>query len=390
MFPLDGASRGLTLVGDVHATYEELYRTQPWVQVVVNRLARSISRLPLKVFVNPDEPSERERVRDGELFDLLRRPEPRRGQNRLKLDIVSNVAIHGNHVLVKDRARTGLPPTALLSTSAKYWRARRDSSNQVWYVFSPGNGGPFHFRAEDVIHFRWWEGGNGLWANSPLDSLRTTLMNEDATQRHTIATFENGARPSGIYTTTVEDDDLVKRQAENLKRIFGGPDNAAKLALIRGDVKWNPMSHTIVDSDLINLRKLDREEVAAVYNMPPPVIGILDRATYSNITEQHLMEAVDTIQPWTSMIQEEFSVQLIDGEPRMAGQYVEFEFGVLLQGDPMKQFDLLTKAVGGPILTADEARARLNMPPLNTPQSSTLAPPANASVKGDAGDDGRS
>lgn len=389
LMPLDGASRSISLVGDRHATYEELYRTQPWVQAIVNRLARGIGRLPIKVYVNPDEPSERERVRKGALAELIQRPGERMGPNRLVQAIVSNVAIHGNHVLIKQRVRDGQPPSALLSHNALYWSARRDGGGNLWYVFSPGNGHPVVFRPDEVVHFRWWEGGAGTWAQSPLDALRTTLMTEDATQRHIIASFEHGARPSGIYTIKgALSQEAISRGREELTRIFGGVDNTAKLAVIAGEGEWVAMSHTIVDSDLVNLRKLTREECAAVYNMPPPVVGILDRATYSNISEQHIMEATDTMQPWTSMIAEEFHVQLISSEPLMAGEYMEFEFGALLTGDPTKQIEVLTKASGRPIFTANESRARLNMPPLDDPEADRLAPVPNASVTEDRGDDG--
>jgi phage portal protein BeeE len=53
-----------------------------------------------------------------------------------------------------------------------------------------------------------------------------------------------------------------------------------------------------VDGELIELRKLNREEACAVYDMPPPMVQILDRATFSNIDEQHQMLYVDTLGPW--------------------------------------------------------------------------------------------
>lgn len=384
LMPLNGAGRGLDLVGNKSATYEELYRTQVWVHAVVNRLARSIGRLPLKVYVNPDEPAARERVREGPLAELLRRPGSRMGPGRLKQEIVANGAIHGNCVLVKDRPRAGRPVTGLIPSSFAYWDVRGDAAGETWYIFSPGNRPPIVFRPEEVVHFRWWAGGSGLRAASSLEALRTTLMTEDATQRMTIASFENGARPEGAFSVDgeVKPEQMERARAE-LQQIYGGVDNAFKIAMLDHGAKWISMSHTLVDSELINLRKLTREEVAAAYNIPPPVIGILDRATFSNISEQHLMEYMDTIQPWTTMIEEDFAVQLIDLEPTMTGQYAEFDFNAVLAGDPVRRIEVLTKAIGGPFMTANEGRATQNLPPLPDEQAKRLAPPANASVKGD-------
>lgn len=381
--PLDSTARSVPLVGGESATYELLYERQLWVHAVVNRLSRGVSRLPWKVFVNPDEPHARERVREGPLADLLARPHPK-GPGYVKQAIVSNVAIHGNAVLVKIRPRTGIPPVALWPSSFAYWDVVvRDGA--VKYVYNPqmGPGNILYFDPEEVVHFMWWGTRAGLKATSPLEALRQTLLMEDATQRHIIASFENGARPSGAFSIegTLKDEKALERMRAQLQEIYGGVENAGKIALLEGGAKWLNMEHTLVESSAVALRQLTREETAAVYNMPPPSVGILDRATYSNITEQHLMEYQDTIGPWATMIQETLETQLIAMEPTMEGEYAEFDFGAVLAGDPVKQTDTLVKAVGGPFMTPDEARALKNLPPLDTDDSSALRPPPNASIK---------
>ena len=384
LMPLEGSNRVVELVGGSSATYEELYRTQPWIRVVVNKLARTAGRLPLKVYRNPDEPGERERVREGPLYELLRRPGERVGTGEFVRAVVSNVALHGNFVAVKRRKRAGMPPHELLWTSAAYWSCVRDREGNTWYVYKPGSGEPIPFRPEEVLHFSWWKPGPGLWAPSPMEALVTTLKTEDAAQRAAIATFENGMRQSGFFTTagSMKPDQFERYRAQLVER-YGGPDAAMKVVLLDNGMDWKAMSNDAQESELINLRKLTREEVAAVLDIPPPVIGILDRATFSNITEQHLMLYQDTVEPWTNMVQEVVDVQLVGDEPLMAGEYAEFDFGGVLAGDPVKQIDTLVKAVGGPVLTPNEGRAKLNLPPIADPEADELRPPPNASLKGE-------
>lgn len=364
---LDGSGGGvIDLVGNKSATYEELYRTQVWIHAIVNRYARSIGRLPLKGYIDAGVPGERERIREGSLADWLAEPSPRMSPSAWKNAVVSNLLIHGNCVAAKVRANEGVPPYGLVPTSFAYWTVTHQDG-ETWYSFSPGAGKPaLHFRPEEVVHFRFHAAGQGLVATSSLEALRQTLMMEDATQRMIIAAFENGARPSGAFSVEGQVKPEVRARNEAaLKAIFGGVDNTAKLAYLEGGAKWQPMAFNLVDSEVEKLRKLDREEVAAVFNMPPPVVGILDRATFSNITEQHLMEYVDTMQPVTSMIEETLQTQMIDPEPMWSGQYVEFDFGAVLAGDPVKQIDTLTKAAGRPVMTVNEARSKLNLPPVS-------------------------
>jgi HK97 family phage portal protein len=252
-------------------------------------------------------------------------------------------------------------------------------------VFQPGNGQSLLFRPEDVIHFRWWAAGNGLRAPSALEALRTTLMAEDATQRMIISTFENGSRPSGLVSV----DGTLNKQAhtevrEQLTQLYAGVDNTGRVALFDRAAKWQPMAHNLVDSDVFKIRQLNRDEVAAAFNMPPTSIGILDRATFSNITEQHLMEYMDTIQPVTTLVEETIQTQLIAPEPLLGGAYVEFNFNAVLQGDPVKATETMVKAVGGPFMTVNEGRGRMNLPPLGGEDLDAVRMPLNSAASGSA------
>ena len=51
----------------------------------------------------------------------------------------------------------------------------------------------------------------------------------------------------------------------------------------------------------LQTRKLTREEVAAAYWIPPPMVGILDYANFSNVTEFHKMLYADALGPWFTL-----------------------------------------------------------------------------------------
>ena len=364
-------------------TYEGLYKTQVWVRAAVDRITRSMSRLPLKVYRNPDDPAARERVREGPLAELLTRPwqggSLRPGTpSRLTQAIVYNVLIHGNAVLVKYRTSPGSPVTELLPSSAGYWQVR-DSNVGKTYVFSPSVGRHMVFRPEEVVHFMWWAGGAGTWGISPMESLRRTLMVEDATQRLTIASFENGVRTSGAWVTEgkMTKDDIDRLRAQLVDE-HGGVDKAFRTLILDSGLKYQEISQTNEESMLIDLRKLAREEVAAAVQVSPPMIGILDRSTFNNIEELHLMEYQDVLDPWATLIEQTFMGELVADEPLMEGEYVEYDLNKVMRGDPNKRMEMLTKAVGGPYLTANEARAKDNLQPL--PEGDQLWPPLNTTA----------
>lgn len=362
----------ISLVGNRSATYEALYRTQPWVRAAVDRVSNGIGRLPWAAYVDADREGERSRVRTGPLADILESPFPGGNASLIKQAIVKNLMLHENAILVKGRPGPGRPPGDLLPSSYAYWTVVPGTAGRRidWYVFNGQIGGKaarIPFLPEEVMHVHFWGTGNGLTGDSRMEALRTTLMIEDATQRAIIAAFENGVRPIGAYAIdgTFKSKEAAERARAQLNETYGGVDQAFKIMLLEGGAKWQEMSHNFVDSDIVNLRKLTRNEVAAVLNVPPPVIGQLEEASFSNITEQHLMEYMDTYQPYTVLIEESFSAQVIRDEPTMAGQYVEFNYKEMLKGDPVREIEAGVRAVGGPYMTVNEFRATQNMPPVD-------------------------
>lgn len=384
-----GAGGGsISLVGNRSATYEMLYRTQPWVRASVDRVTNGIGRLPWASFIDADQEGERERQRRGPLAELLESPFEGGSPSHLKQAIVRNLMIHENMIAVKDRPGIGRPPRGLLPSSFAYWDIVRGRDGTIdWYVFSGDIGGKparFPFRPEEVVHFYTWGFGRGGAGDSRMEALRTTLMQEDAAQRAIISAFEHGLQIKGAYSIdgTYKDRAARDRVLEQLRDVYGGVE-AFKVMLLEGGAKYQQMTSNFVDADVTNLRKLTREEVTSVMNVPQPSVGILDHATFSNVTEQHLMEYMDTYQPWTTLIEETLKEQLIRPEPTMAGQYVEFNYKEVMKGDPVKEIEAGVKAVGGPYMTPNEFRATQNMKPL--PDGDRLNAPANAAGAAPAG-----
>jgi HK97 family phage portal protein len=141
------------------------------------------------------------------------------------------------------------------------------------------------------------------------------------------------------------DSKLKREEREELRQeihdTHGGVDQAFRLMLLSGGMDFKGMSQTAVEAELIEQRKLDREEVAAVYDIPPPLIGILDHATYSNVAEMHRMLYVTVLGPPLVMLEETIKAELIDPEPAWEGHFVEFDLSEVLKGDTLKEIQAL-------------------------------------------------
>ncbi len=364
------------------ADYAEIWRTQESVRTVVSFLARNIAQLGLALYERVGD-SDRQRINDSPLAQLLRQPNPWTTRYRFIQSLVCDFAIYDNAYwlkVVEDGRRSlfRIPPT-LITPAGDDWLT--PSAFEV-----RGNRGTRTYPASDVVYFR----GYGLERDagiSPLEALRRTLREEWTGSEMREQIMRNGARMSGYLVRPQDAPDWSEAARDRFKRSWqsqytGNGPGAGGTPILEDGMTFTPVSQTAKDLQYIEARKLTREEVAAAYFVPPPMVGILDNATFSNITEQHKMLYQDTLGPWLTMITEEIELQLIsDYETDPSRFYCEFNLREKLTGSFEERADAIQKSVGGPTMTVNEARALDNRPPVEG--GDVLIRPLNVTQNGD-------
>jgi phage portal protein, HK97 family len=382
-FPAPSPARALPSAGyvpllsreELGATYEAMWRRQPWVYVCVNKLTRGQARLPLKAFRYLDEEGARGRARGHPLAELLARPFPRASGWTLKAAWSWSLAVHGNALVVKVRPARGAPPAELWPIPWRRVETVGDPSGFVDHFVFHGPGDRWRILPEDAVHFSETPGLVGV---SPMEPLRVTLGLEDAAQRWAAGHFAKGASPGGLFRTARKlDDKSVPRLRAELDKLYAGVDQAGNYAIVDQDLDFKEVMQSAVDTALIEQRKLSREEVAAAYDIPPPVIGILDRATFSNVTELHKALYVDTLGPRLTLAEETLMAQLVGPEPTWDGVFIEHDLGEVLKGDLEARARAHLMFQQSSTLTVNERRALENRPPIPHPDADTVLMPVN-------------
>jgi HK97 family phage portal protein len=377
-----GRSQGdvLEMLGGASATFELLYRRQVWVYVVVNKLARACARLPLKTYAKSDATGEREEEPTSAVAKLLRKPWPLARSFKFTESLVSNLGIYGNATFVKFRGGNGKTPAEIWPLP---WRQLEvilgDDRPIEAYRWRGRTGRTKIFLPDDVLHFAWFNPNpDEPWGISPLESLATTLALENAGQRYAIASFGNAARPASFIQSQRN---MSKNQRAELRleidEAYGGPENAFKVALLDNGLDWKPLGFSSSEAQLVDNRKLSREEVCAAYDIPPPMVGILDHATYSNIDQQHWMLYMDTLAPILGMAESVLMSQLIDPEPAWDGFFVEYEMDAVLRGNFEQRSQSYLRQLQSGVATPNELRKLENRPPIDDPAADAIYLPIN-------------
>jgi HK97 family phage portal protein len=315
------------------SSYAELYRSQLWVNVVIDKRAKAAARLPYKVY---------ERGTDGRLDAgdspfgrLMAKPSRHVDPFLFWLWTVATRDIHGEAFWLKDRDRGGRPvsllpvhPTKVYIDEDGKWKIRLKD-------------GDVTVQRRDLVHFKEFNPDTLLRGMSKLEPLRATLENEDGARRANHALWTNGGRPSTLLQHPGKlTDNVANRLAAQWSQIHGGVDNWAKAAVLEEGMTAAFVPLNVEELQYIEGRKLNREEVCAAFDMAPPVVHILDRATFSNIVEQHRSMYRDTMGPLLGSLEATVDAELRDGTygadvaPDFGDRfYGEFLLDEVLRGD---------------------------------------------------------
>ena len=354
----------ISLASDYTGDYAEIWRSQPHVRTVVSFLARNIAQIGLHTFRRASD-VDRERLTSHPLAALLAKPNPRTTKYRLIDALVSDLGIYDVACWLK--VKTDGQPRGLVRLPPSRIEPIGDSWLWAEGIRMRGSRGKIDVPIENVVLFHGYSPTDSRWGVSPMETLRGILAEEFEAGRYRQQLWRNGARFPG-YISRPKDagqwsDGARERFRSDWRGLYSGSGpGAGGTPLLEDGMSFSPTGVTPAQAQYLESRKLTREEVAAAFHIPLPMVGILDHATFSNIAEQHKQLYQDTLGPWLAMIQDEIGLQLIPEFDSSGRVYVEFNLSEKLRGSFEEQATSLQTAVGAPWLTRNEARARQNLP----------------------------
>jgi HK97 family phage portal protein len=296
---------------------------------------------------------------------------------------MQDLGIYFNAYLLKVRSS----PLALVRLPPDQMRIQ----GTLWptgYTWTNESGEVTPFPVSEIVHFGGY--GAGLMGLSPLETLRRLLAEEAAAGVYRQQMWTNATRVEGVIERPKDAPKWTPTQKQSWREQWqgayaAGGSRPGSVAILEDGMQFKQVSYNPRDLEYSAARKLSREEVAAEYHIPPPMVGILEHATFSNITEQHKNLYQDTLGPWLELLQSEWERQVVPEFADVARVYVEFNLNEKLKGSFEEQAASLQALVGRPVMTANEGRARLNLSRMdNDPSADQLAAqqggPSDASV----------
>jgi len=329
------------------------------VYACVRVIAETIASLPFAVYEDTGEGSRK--ATDHQLYRLLH-DEPNTEMTSFvwRETMLSHLLLWGNsysQIIRSGRAKIiGLYP--LLPDRMD---VDRDSSGKLTYTYTTSDGKQTKLRPEDVLHIPGL-GFDGIMGYSPIALEKNAIGLGISAEEYGSKFFQNGARPSGILThpNTVKD---PKRLRESWNAAYGGSGNGSKVAILEEAMSFTPISMPNNESQFLETRKFQVEEICRIYRVPPHLVANLDRATFSNIEHSSIDFAVHTIRPWLVRIEQAINRALF-AENEKGHFYAQFNIDGLMRGDYKSRMEGYAIARQNGWMSANDIRGLENLNPI--------------------------
>lgn len=214
--------------------------------------------------------------------------------------------------------------------------------------------------ARDVLHLKFHTPRHPLIGETPIKAAAMAIGINVALSRSQTAFFTQMNRPSGVLST---DQSLTKEQMLRLREAFDAQSKLwaqGGMPILSNGLKFQPLSISSEDAQLIDAQKMSIDEICRVYGVPPPLIGELSESSLNN--------AETIIHYFLSISLGSYLEHTERAFDRLFGlgtnEYIELDTSALLRTDFNGRIDGLSKAVQGSIMTPNEARGKEGLGPI--------------------------
>lgn len=329
------------------------------VWACVDRRATTIASLPLVVY-EQDAAGNKIIARDAPLYQLLHdSPNWRMTPFEFWRAMMLNHDLRGNAYARIDRNVHG--------SAVALWPMPADQV--VPFVLDDGsmayqyyiNGDVAVLAERSVLHLK--NLGNGTTGLSKLEFMRATTTELAKAQQNATRLFGDSGKPTGVLMV---DRVLKPEQRDAIRAEFAGlvAGSTARLAVLEASMKYEQVSISPEDQQLLETRKFGVEEICRWFDTPPVLVHNANVTAWGSGIEQ----IVDgfykfTVRPMAINIEQ--SVRRCVMGPRERARLVaEYNMDALLRGAIKDRFTVYAQGVQNGITTRNEARARENLPPV--------------------------
>ncbi len=327
------------------------------VWACVSLIANVIASLPLFVY-GKDKNGNRELARDDSLWQVLHEtPNARMTPMEFWVAMLLNLLLRGNAYARIERRADGsaLALWPMPSDQVEPWML---PDGTLVYKYTVGSDVAV-LAADNVLHIKGM--GNGTTGLDRLDYMRASTTEAANAQGAASTLFASHGKPSGILMI---DKVLNRDQRDAVRNNFSAMSEGGtnRLFLLEADTKYQQLTLTPADQQLLETRRFTVEELCRWFGVPPVLVGHSNVTAWGSGIEQ-LIDGFHklVIGPLVVNLQQAVTKRVLTPAQRVR-LTVEFSLDALLRASLKDRMEIYAKAVQNGLKTRNECRQLENDP----------------------------
>lgn len=329
------------------------------VLACVRVLGESVASLPCNLYRKTKD-GGKELANDHPLFDILNSA-PNSWQTAYEYfeQMMLHATLHGNAYSYIKSGSKGFA-TELIPLHPTRVQVERLPNGRLRYTYSQEHGKQVVYPQDKIVHLRWLS-DDGVLGMVPVQLSQDAIALSRACEIHGSAFFGNGAMPGiCLETDQVLDQSSASALRENWERMHRSSNNAFRTAVLMGGLKAHEIGSSNSDSQFLETRRMQVEEICRIFRCPPHLVGDLSRSSFSNIEQQSIDFLQHTLQPWLTRIQACLGRDVVIDK----NLFVEFDPRQLLRGDVSARASYYTTMWNLGVTSINELRAWESLNPI--------------------------
>ncbi|HPU35047.1 MAG TPA: phage portal protein [Phycisphaerae bacterium] len=334
------------------------------VYACVRVIAETMGSLPVSIYRRRPTGGA-DKVPDHPVTRLLTiEPNPDMTGQTMVETVTANCAISGNGYAVITPDMSGRPADLYPYQWTQVEPERDPETERIWYRVTTDDGEWMLLPAERVLHIPGFS-FDGLKGLSPIAHAAEMVGIGLATQEFLARFYGQGMNVGGVLEHPGKLSDKARANLiADLEAKGAGLANSWRPLVLEEGMKFNRIPMPLRDAQTVEMLKLTRDQIAALFRVPPHMIANLERATFSNIEHQSLEFVKYTMLPWIVRWEREINRKLFTRREKEQGYYVKFNVEGLLRGDYKSRQEGLAIQRQNGIINADEWRELEEMNPI--------------------------
>lgn len=350
----------ITVDRDLVLSYHAVY-------ACMTLIASDIAKLRIKLVERDNDGIWSEVMAPSPFWPVLRKPN--NFQNRIQFweNWVLSKLMRGNTYVLKGRDDRGIVNKLWVLDPQRVVPMVADDGS-IFYQLSTdtlvGIDQDILVPAREIIHDRFNCLFHPLVGTSPIFAAGVAATQGLRIQNNSAWFFGNKSQPGGILTAPgAIADETADRLKEAWETKFTG-ENAGKVAVLGDGLKYEKMTMSAEESQLIEQLRWTAEVVCSTFHVPPYKIGVGQMPTYNNIQSLNVEYYSQCLQSLIEAAELCLDEGLGLDTPKEGAKVMgtEFDLDGLLRMDSVTQMEVLEKASG--VMKIDEKRRKLDLKPV--------------------------